>query len=192
MFLWTSSLLASPCISSTKLVAVELNGLQKLWRSWCFLLMLRCLSVCSVSCWILFVIAVFFAAVLHLLTFETWLNGYESESCYLFIFLVCLFLTPQHGSLWPDPSRLCPPGFCLWRRRRLAHKLHFSFRDLLTMPSASFILYWICLLTSGFLWTNQYRNQKELYCQVCLHTQGICLGVRSFQYRKYKHSADNI
>ncbi len=26
----------------------------------------------------------------------------------------------------------------------------------------------------------------------CLHIQGICLGVRSFQYRKYKHSADNI
>ncbi len=40
--------------------------------------------------------------------------------------------------------------------------------------------------------TNQNQNQKELYCQVCLHTQGICLGVRSFQYRKYKHSADNI
>ncbi len=91
MFLWTSSLLASPCISSTKLVAVELNGLQKLWRSWCFLLMLRCLSVCSVSCWILFVIAVFFAAVLHLLTFETWLNGYESESCYLFVFWFASF-----------------------------------------------------------------------------------------------------
>ncbi len=27
------------------------------------------------------------------------------------------------------------------------------------------------------------QNQKELYCQVCLHTQGICLGVRSFHYR---------
>ncbi len=39
---------------------------------------------------------------------------------------------------------------------------------------------------------NQNQNQKETYCQVCLHTQGICLGVRSFQYRKYKHSADNI
>ncbi len=36
------------------------------------------------------------------------------------------------------------------------------------------------------------KEKKELYCQVCLHTQGICLGVRSFQYRKYKHSADNI
>ncbi len=33
---------------------------------------------------------------------------------------------------------------------------------------------------------------EELYCQVCLHTQGICLGVISFQYKKYKHSADNI
>ncbi len=29
-----------------------------------------------------------------------------------------------------------------------------------------------------------WRNQKELYCQVCLHTQGICLGVRNFQYKK--------
>ncbi len=35
---------------------------------------------------------------------------------------------------------------------------------------------------------NQNQNQKELYCQVCLHTQGICLGVRSFQYRKYKRT----
>ncbi len=24
-------------------------------------------------------------------------------------------------------------------------------------------------------------ESEELYCQVCLHTQGICLGVRSFQ-----------
>ncbi len=34
------------------------------------------------------------------------------------------------------------------------------------------------------------QNQKVLYCQVCLHTQGICIGVRSFQYRNDKHSAD--
>ncbi len=40
-----------------------------------------------------------------------------------------------------------------------------------------------------------YRNQKELYCQVCLHThthtQGICLGVRSFQYRNNTVQTDN-
>jgi len=23
------------------------------------------------------------------------------------------------------------------------------------------------------------RNQKELYCQVCLHTQGICFGAEA-------------
>ncbi len=35
------------------------------------------------------------------------------------------------------------------------------------------------------------KNQKELYCQVCLHTQGICLGVRSFQYRNNTVQTDN-
>ncbi len=30
---------------------------------------------------------------------------------------------------------------------------------------------------------NQNQNQKELYCQVCLHTQGMRFGGRSFQYR---------
>ncbi len=29
-----------------------------------------------------------------------------------------------------------------------------------------------------------WMNQKELYCQVCLHTQGIWLGVINFQYKK--------
>jgi len=24
-----------------------------------------------------------------------------------------------------------------------------------------------------------YQNQKELYCQVCLHTQGICFGAEA-------------
>ncbi len=37
-----------------------------------------------------------------------------------------------------------------------------------------------------------WRNQKELYCQVCLHTQGICLGVRNFQYKKYKQCNKHI
>ncbi len=36
-----------------------------------------------------------------------------------------------------------------------------------------------------------YQNQKELYCQVCLHTQGICLGVRSFRYRNNTVQTDN-
>ncbi len=39
------------------------------------------------------------------------------------------------------------------------------------------------VLTRSRKYQNQNQNQKELYCQVCLHTQGICLGVRSFQYR---------
>ncbi len=34
------------------------------------------------------------------------------------------------------------------------------------------------------------QNPKELYCQVRLLAQEINLGVRSFQYRKYRHSAD--
>ncbi len=38
---------------------------------------------------------------------------------------------------------------------------------------------------------NQNQNQKELYCQVCLHTQGICIGVRSFQYRNNTVQTDN-
>ncbi len=38
----------------------------------------------------------------------------------------------------------------------------------------------------------QIQNQKELYCQVCLHTQGICLGVRRLPIQKHKHSVINI
>lgn len=49
-----------------------------------------------------------------------------------------------------------------------------------------------CFCMFSWLLKNQKQNLKELYCQACLHTQGICL-VRSFQYRvynKFKYSTD--
>ncbi len=52
------------------------------------------------------------------------------------------------------------------------------------------LYYWSFQLKAFHNWV-QNQNQKELYCQVCLHTRGICLGVRSFQYRNNTVQTDN-
>lgn len=123
----------------------------------CRLLCIMLYHVFSLSITVLF-------AALHYshMSFDLLDMNLNLFSSLFFFFLVCLFLTPQHVSLWPGPSPLCPPGFCLWRKRRLAHKLLFSFRGLLTMLSASFTLYWTYLPTSGFLSTNQWLIKEWL------------------------------
>ncbi len=58
------------------------------------------------------------------------------------------------------------------------------------------ILYWqklyilqiLCDIKISF---SEIRIRKSFTCQVCLHTQGICLGVRSFQYRNNTVQTDN-